>query len=158
MTELAEYRSRLVERYASQPGELARLVEGMSDERLRVELELGGWSTHQVLTHIRDVEAQAFAPRLSKILEEDSPKLPSFDPEIWMDGHYNAQEPAGDILREIEALRSKGSSLIQPLGQDGWNRTGEHPSFGSRTLQWWIEYAVSHFDEHLEQLAKAGQA
>jgi hypothetical protein len=157
MTELSEYRSRLIGRYAGQPEMLTALAERMSDERLRAELEPGGWSTHQVLTHIRDVEAQAFVPRLSKILEEDSPKLSSFDPEVWMDGHYNAQEPVGDILREIEALRSKGSSLIQPLGHDGWSRIGEHPSFGSRTLQWWIEYAVSHFDEHLEQLVKADQ-
>jgi DinB superfamily len=158
MTELAQYRSRLIDRYAGQAGELAGLVKSMSDEAVHRELEPGGWSTHQILTHIRDVEAQAFVPRLSRILEENTPKLPGFDPEVWMDGHYNAQEPAGDILREIEALRSKGSSLIQPLDPDAWSRTGEHPSYGSRTLQWWIEYAVSHFDEHLEQLAKAGQA
>lgn len=158
MTELAEYRGRLIRRYASQPGDLARLVVGMPDERVRGELEPGGWSTHQVLTHLRDVEAQAFAPRIKKMLEEPSPKLPSFDPELWMDEHYYAQEAVGEIVGEIENLRLEGSRLIQPLSQDQWSRTGEHPSFGVRTLQWWIEYSVNHFDEHLEQLAKARQA
>jgi DinB superfamily len=158
MTELAQYRSQLIERYASQAGELAGLVKDMPDDAVHRELEPGGWSAHQVLTHVRDVEAQAFVPRVSRILKEDMPRLPGFDPEVWMDEHYNAQEPADDILREIEALRAKGSGLIQPLDPSGWSRTGEHPSFGTRTLQWWIEYAVNHFDEHLEQLARAGQS
>jgi uncharacterized damage-inducible protein DinB len=154
MTELAEYRSRLTARYAGQADELAKLVEALPDEHIRRELEPGGWSAHQVLTHIRDVEARAFVPRISKILQEDSPKLESFDPEAWMDEHYDSQEAVGEILTEIKNLRAKGSSLIQPLGGDGWSRTGKHLSFGNRTLQWWIEYSVNHFDEHLEQLAK----
>jgi hypothetical protein len=158
MTELAEYRSRLIGRYASQSKELSGLVAGVSDERIRRELEPGGWSTHQVLTHIRDVEARAFVPRISMILEEDSPKLQSFDPEVWMDQHYDSQEDVGAILGEIQNLRSRGSELIQPLSTDDWSRTGEHPSFGVRTLQWWIEYSVSHFNEHLEQLARAFEA
>ncbi len=158
MTELAEYRNRLIARYVSQLEELSGLIAGMSEERIRRELELGGWSTHQVLTHMRDVEARAFAPCISKILEEDSPKLPSFDPEVWMDEHYDSQEAVGAILNEIQDLRSRGSRLIQPLGGDDWSRTGVHPSFGVRTLQWWIEYSVSHFDEHLEQLAKSREA
>jgi hypothetical protein len=154
MTELAEYRNRLVARYIGQADELAQIVQAVPDERIMGELEAGGWSTHQVLSHIRDVEAQAFVPRISRILEEDSPKLQSFDPEVWMDKNYDSQEKAGDILSEIRNVRSTGSRLIQPLSGDDWSRTGEHPSFGVRTLQWWIEYSVSHFDEHLEQLAK----
>jgi hypothetical protein len=155
MTELAEYRTRLINRYSAQAEELSRLVTGMSDERIRRELEPGGWSTHQVLTHLRDVEAQAFVPRISRILEEDSPKLASFDPEVWMNEHYDAQESVKAILDEIHDLRSRGGKLIQPLSGDDLSRTGVHPSFGVRTLQWWIEYSVSHFDEHLEQLTKA---
>jgi hypothetical protein len=154
MTELAEYRSRLIARYAGQAQELSGLIAGLSSESITRELEPGGWSTHQVVTHIRDVEAQAFVPRVSRILEEDSPKLQSFDPEVWMDQHYDSQEALSSILNEIQALRSTASKLIQPLAGEDWNRTGVHPSFGTRTLQWWIEYAVSHFDEHLEQLAK----
>lgn len=155
MTELDEYRSRLIARYAGQAQELSGLIAGLPSESITRELEPGGWSAHQVLTHIRDVEAQAFVPRISRILEQNSPKLQSFDPEAWMDQHYDSQEAVGAILSEIQDLRSSASKLIQSLAGEDWNRTGVHPSFGTRTLQWWIEYAVSHFDEHLEQLTKS---
>ena len=97
-------------------------------------------------------------PRIGLILEEESPKLQSFDPEEWMDEHYNAQEAVREILDEIQRLRSKGSKMIQPLDPDDWSREGKHPSFGVRTLQWWIEYSVSHFEEHLGPLAEAREA
>lgn len=158
MTELNEYRSRLIARYASQPGELVQVVEAIRDDHIVRELEPGGWSPHQILSHIRDVEAQAFVPRIRVILEEESPRLQSFDPSEWMDEHYDADEGVREILDEIRSLRSKGSDLIQPLNPQVWSRTGEHPSFGVRTLQWWVEYSVRHFEEHIEQLAETREA
>jgi hypothetical protein len=154
MTELAEYRNRLIARYASQAEEVARMVEGLPEGRIKRELEPGGWSTHQVLFHLRDLEARAFVPRIAKILEQESPRLQRFNSEEWMDQHYDPGLAVGDMLNELKDLRSKGSRLIETLGSDGWSRTGEHPNFGVRTLQWWVEYAVSHFDEHLEHLAR----
>lgn len=156
MTELADYRTRLIARYADQPRDLAARVNPMPEARLSEALELGGWSTHQVLVHLRDVEARAFVPRIERILAEPSPKLESFNPELWMKQHYSPDEAVDSILAEVAELRSRGSELIGPAGPEDWNRSGEHPSFGVRTLQWWIEYAVSHFEEHLEQLATAG--
>jgi hypothetical protein len=158
MTELAEYRSRLIARYASQPGELAGIVKAVPEEQVGRPLEPGGWSIHQVLVHLRDNEAQAFVPRIEMIIEQETPELQSFESDAWMEQHYDPDEVVDDILDDLADLRSRGSRLIEILEPDGWSRTGVHPSYGVRTLQWWVEYAVSHFDEHLGQLARAHQA
>jgi len=157
MRELAEYRGRLVAQYASQPQELERLVARIPVGRLSREIEPGGWSPHQILTHIRDVEVQAFVPRIGRIVAEDTPWLASFDPEAWMDQHYDGQEGAAEIVAEILRQRAAGKRWIDGLDSDGWSRTGEHPSYGVRTLQWWVEYSVAHFAEHLEQLARSAE-
>lgn len=149
-----EYRRQLVDRYRAQPQELRGALSHFSGEDLHRPLEPGGWSAHQVAVHVRDAEARAFAPRVVRIVDEDDPELPTFDSEGWMAAHYDRREPLDAILGEIEAARGEALRRIEPLTAADWGRSGRHPERGRRTVQWWVEYSVSHTQEHIEQIGR----
>jgi hypothetical protein len=152
MEELLEYRNRLIGRFAGQAEDLRLAIERFSQEALHSPLEPGGWTPHQVLAHVRDVETQAFRPRMLRILEQDHPTLEYFDEQAWMSEHYDAGEPIAALLAAFGKARESNPVLVKELPSQAWNRMAFHPHWGHRTLQWWVEYAVAHTDEHLGQL------
>lgn len=151
---LDDYRRRLIDRYRTQAEGLRSMMSRFSGESLHQPLEPGGWSAHQVLVHVRDAEARAFSPRVVAMVEQDDPEFADFDGEGWMAAHYTPAEPVPEILEEIRHVRELALQKIEPLNPGGWNRTGRHPARGRKTIQWWVEYAVAHTDEHLEQLGR----
>ncbi len=153
MEELREYRQSLIGRYAAQPQALREAAGRIPASARHARAGDGGWSPHQVLAHVRDVEIGAYLPRLSRILAEERPDLADFDGEAWMAAHYDPAEPLGTLLGSFQQARHEGLALVSVLGSTGWSRTGRHPSLGERTLGWWLERAVSHAEEHLRQLA-----
>ena len=152
MDKLLEYRQNLLDNMQFSLVELKTLLAVIpSDHRLQ-PVEVGGWSVHQILAHLRDKQAQAYLPRLRKILLDASPCLDSFSGEAWMDTYYRVDEPANAILAEFEALWLEELRLISSLPAGGWSRSGRHPIWGLRTVQWWIEQSLAHTRQHLAQV------
>lgn len=107
---------------------------------------------HQVAAHLRDVEVQAYVPRVHRMLAETEPLLKDFDAEAFMAGHYDPAEPIDQIVTDLEQARLGVRRVLAFDDGRVWSRTGRHPALGSLTVQAWIERAVSHFDEHLQGL------
>jgi hypothetical protein len=157
MEELRVYRERLFEQAAGQPGRVRVQLQKSSDEGLHSPLENGGWSPHQVAVHLRDVEREAFLPRIESMLKEDKPELAYFDESGWMERHYDRDEPLEEILDSFEKARQTMIERLRTADPQGWSREGRHPTQGVKTVQWWFEYSIKHGEEHLRQLA-GGQA
>lgn len=153
---LGRYREGLINRYAQQADALRAAIGAKDASELHSAPAPGEWSPHQVLAHVAAVESQAFVPRLKRIASEEHPDLPNWDEGAWMATQYDAGGDAETWLDMFETARQEGLDLVQGLAEDDWNRTGRHPSHGDRTLQWWVEYSVSHTDDHLDQLNETG--
>jgi hypothetical protein len=102
--------------------------------------------------HVRDTEVLAFMPRIVRMLDETGPLLPNVDTQAWMAEHYDPEEPPDKVLEEVARARRDAATRLQEAGEAGWSRSGTHPVRGERTVQWWVEYAVSHVAEHLRQM------
>jgi hypothetical protein len=148
------YRQHLVSRFAAQPAELRASLGGLSPAQALAPLAPGEWSAHQVLAHLLQVEQQAFAPRIRRMLEETEPELPSFDPEMWMQANYDPSATVEALLEAFQTARAESVDRVRGLDLSGWNRGGYHAERGRRTLQWWVEYAATHAQEHLDQLRR----
>jgi hypothetical protein len=153
MEELYAYRRKMVEQARSQPIRLRAGVGQIDPGEMLTPLEDAGWSAHQVLVHMRDVEQHAFLPRVEDILQHDQPDLKYFDEEAWMEEHYDEQEPVEAILAGFERARTQLLDAVDASDPQGWSREGRHPTQGLRSAQWWFEYAMRHTEEHLEQLS-----
>lgn len=150
--QLVQYRNRLVARYGEQAAALRAQAQAWPADQLGKPLAEGEWSPLQVLAHVGSVESLAFVPRLKLISTHDNPWLESFDGDGWMASQFDPHAPVETWLDLLDAARGEGSAVLASLPDDGWSRTGLHPSQGQRTLQWWVEYSVTHADEHINQL------
>jgi hypothetical protein len=149
---LDDYRKRLLARYLQQPEDYAERLAGLDPAAGRTPIKPGEWSAHQVLFHTASVDEQAYGPRLRRILLEDRPALEDYDGDGWMAEHYDPAAPMGVILERWRSTRRDYAAAVAEAPAEGWGRTGRQSYWGERTLQWWVERAVAHADEHWRQL------
>jgi hypothetical protein len=154
MRELDVYRQQLLKLYIQQLDELSAKIEPLSD-RLNKALAPGEWSPHQVLAHVEAAERLAFDPRVHRILSEEVPVLENWDEAAWMEGEYDVSMPVSQLLDSVRSLRLANSEILNDLSSQEWSRAGKHPLRGDRTLQYWVEYAVAHVEDHLNQLSSS---
>jgi uncharacterized damage-inducible protein DinB len=146
------YRRRLLDRYRGQVDEYARHLAALDDQAVRTPIKPGEWSAHQLLFHVSSVDEQAYGPRLRRILRESQPLLDDFDQDRWMATRYDPAEPAGAMLERWRATRQAYAAEAEAAPRDAWQRTGRQVFWGERTLQWWVERAVAHAEDHWRQL------
>jgi len=149
---LDDYRRRLLARYLQQPEAYAEHLAGLDDRAARTPIKPGEWSAHQVLFHLASVDEQAYAPRLRRILREGRPTLEDYDGDGWMAERYDLAESPQVILERWHSVRQEYAAEVAGAPPAAWSRTGLQPYWGERTLQWWVERAVAHADEHWRQL------
>jgi hypothetical protein len=152
MEELFIYRQRLLERMETVVDDLrAAALDGLFPESSSDRKE-GQPSPHWWLAHLRNIEAQALAPRMKRILTEEEPLLSLFDDEDWMDKHYRLDEPIEAIVDDYERIRKGELAWLNEMKVQAWSRTCRHPWFGVRTLQWWVERTLAYAEEHLQEI------
>lgn len=153
MKELTEYRSRLIENLVKSAREFRTECLAIKDPF--APLEAGGWNTHQVAAHTRDVDSMVYGLRAKRTAEEDNPEFQSFDADRHSSEHYDAQEPLGKILDGFVASVEMLAAMLKGLPDEAWARESRHATLGGGfTLQTWVERNRSHIEEHVETVRK----
>ncbi len=152
MDPLLDYRARLLNRLESIVHELADAVAVIPQGRWHDPIGHGGRSPHAILARLRDTEREAYLARLRKLLADETPTFEPYDPPNWESELYDADEPMASLLADYAALREAELQLLRPLSGEGWARTGRHPSFGMRTVQWWVERILEFSINQLREL------
>jgi hypothetical protein len=140
----------IVKALSAMPGELARLVDGKSDEQLARPSQDGGSGMVEILPHLRDWEV-ILADRVDLMLTEDAPTLEDYDDSLWAIEHgYGDQDPR-QALDEFSERRAALVERLEALDAAAWNRTGIMPKPGRVTLHWLLNLFCDHDAKHLVQ-------
>ena len=75
-----------------------------------------------------------------------------FDGDGWMAAHYDPSESTSGLLDRWRAVRRGYTADVEAAARAAWSRTGRQSYWGERTLQWWIERAVEHGEDHRRQM------
>lgn len=154
MKQLEEYRSMLIERLESVADDFRTACLAVNDPFRSVDE--GGWNTHQVATHTRDVDKVVYGMRVRRTLEEDNPEFQNFDADEWIAAHYSPDEPLTSILDELTVSVKETASILKTLPPEAWGRLSSHETYGSGyTMQTWVERGLAHIQEHLDTVKKA---
>jgi len=154
MKELLEYREKLITN-------LLNSAKNFRAECLAVKdpfapLEEGGWNTHQVAAHTRDVDQLVYGMRARRTAVEDNPEFQSFDGDKHNAENYRADEPLNGMLDGFVASVESLVDVLRGLPPQAWNRTSRHVTLGSGfTLQTWVERSLAHIEEHAATVRKA---
>jgi hypothetical protein len=140
----------IVKALSTLPGELARLVNGKSDEQLARPAQDGGSGMVEILPHLRDWEV-ILADRVDLVLTEDAPTLEDYDDALWAIEHGYWEQDPRQALAEFSELRAALVERLESLDPAEWNRVGILARQGRVTLHWLLNLFCDHDAKHLVQ-------
>jgi uncharacterized damage-inducible protein DinB len=117
-----------------------------------------GWTTLEVLCHLRDYEL-IWQERVGLTVREENPQLPGFDVAGLVTRNDYINQDFAEILAERNALRADSLALLATFDEATLQRTGVHPSRGVMTLLAQAQQLTNHDVDHIEQIVRIlGQA
>ncbi len=113
------------------------------------------WSPFDIIGHLIDGELTDWMARLHVILGEGPNRR--FEPfDRFRHLSRNKGRPLGDLLAEFRQLREQNLSDLRALDLTAvqLKRTGEHPAFGSVSLEQLLATWVAHDLGHIAQITR----
>jgi hypothetical protein len=100
------------------------------------------------------VDENCFGPRLTAVLTQDNPNLPTYDDASFLEaGHAFVSDSAARIAGFVET-RTRWMTTAEQITTSNADRQGTHPTFGAITAsQLLLEWAF-HDLGHVRQIAE----
>lgn len=135
------------------PAELARLVEGVPDGKLRQRPGSAKWSVAEVVAHLAEAEV-VNSWRYRQMIEHNGCPLSPYDQEIWNTlGDYSSRLPS-DSLQLFRLLRENNLRMFDRLTPEQWEHYGMHAERGRLTVRDMALLIAGHDLNHVEQIRK----
>ena len=109
------------------------------------------WPRTDVVRHLIAVEEEVWHARLRQLIAEEEPRWAWVEPDRWQ-GSPGAT--LDDLLAVYADRRAATVALLDELGDDGWEKTGVHATFGRLDAAGLIRKALDHDDEHIASLER----
>lgn len=143
--------SELLARLAGVPKRLERLASGLSPRQAAFRPEPGKWSAKEIVCHLADCEL-VYGFRYRKILSESDAVLVPFDQDAWASSLRYQELPLKSSLSAFAALRHAHVGLFKMLPAEAWEKSGQHPEYGTLTLKELAGHLADHDQNHIVQL------
>ncbi len=135
---------------AAQPGELADLLRGLSDEQAASRFAPGEWSIKEVVGHLADAE-RILAYRAFTISRQEGAVLPGFDPDDFVREAAFGARSLPDLLDELASLRAATVRFARHLTPETSRRRGA-ASGEPTSVRALVHILVGHVNHHLADL------
>lgn len=145
-------REELLKTLRAGPVILRKLVRGLDGAALRRRPSEGEWAIVEVVGHLADTEERAVG-RLRRMLDEEEPFLPAYDPERLAKEHRYIELEVAPSLDRFERMRADHLAALETLDEDGWRRVGRHEENGRMTVQLQATHIAGEDGNHLAQIA-----
>ena len=139
-------RKELLERFVAFPD---RVDSAARDAASRPPIP-GEWTPEQVVRHLIAVETVVHQARFLDVAVNDGPDWGWTEPGPWMG------EPDLDldgVLARFAELRAATLATVRALDADGWDRSGQHATYGKLDIAGLLRLATDHDEEHLRGFA-----
>jgi hypothetical protein len=103
----------------------------------------------QQLCHLRDIEADGYFVRFTRVLNEPNPLLESIDTYALIEPRRYDATPPFEALAAFEEARAGTLRILAGLSASQFARRGRFEGYGDVTLSGLIHYLVSHDQQHL---------
>ena len=132
---------------------LLDILDGLSDEQIRRQVNPGKWSIFENIVHLQTYQHH-FIQRVRTILEETNPLLPRYTAEADPQFTDNCERSSREILQDLLSTRKELAQGIANLAPGDLKRTAVHPFFGNMTLLLWLHFFLLHEAHHLFTILK----
>lgn len=148
-----EERQQLIARYRDGFGEVARSLEGFTEEQLGAHPLPGKWSAREIVHHLADSEMTS-AIRLRRLLCEERPEIQGYDQDAFAARLRYHERDIAPALEAFRAARSTTAQLLDVMTDEDWAREGTHTESGRYTAEDWLRIYAAHAHDHAAQIRR----
>lgn len=134
---------------------LLDILDGLSDEQIRLQLNPGKWSIFENIVHLQTYQ-HAFIGRIRKILAEESPVFDRYTAEADPLFHENCAKSSREVMADLLTTRKELSNGILSFKETDLEKEGSHPAYGRMNLLQWLNFFLLHEAHHLFTIFKMG--
>lgn len=132
---------------------LLDLIEGLSDDQIRRQVEPGKWSIFENIVHLQTYQ-HTFIRRVRKILEEENPVFTAYVAEADPLFHDNCTKSSREVIQDLLATRKELAAGILSFKETDFTRSATHPKYGPMNLLLWLNFFLLHEAHHLFTIFK----
>jgi len=114
----------------STPALLARAAAELPEDSVRHRGTTGGFSLVEHVWHLADLEREAYAVRIRRLLTEDEPQLSNFDGDRAARERLYQRLDLAEGLLAFTLARTRNLQKLRELSADDWRRAGEQEGVG----------------------------
>jgi hypothetical protein len=133
------------------PGNVRRVVDGLTEEQLDTPYRPGGWTVRQVVHHYADDHLNSYI-RFKLALTEDGPRIKGYSEALWAELPDARLGPLEPSLRLLTALHRRWVQAWRALEDADWRRTFVHPGRGEVSLDQLARLYHWHGQHHVAQV------
>lgn len=151
-------RNEQIESLRQLPDRLRAAVRGLDDGRIDTPYRDGGWTVRQLVHHVADSHANAYA-RVKMALTEDDPTIFAYDEAAWAK-LPDSRMPIEVSLQLIDGVHARLVMLFESMTEPEYQKTFRHPERGQVTLannlalyDWHSRHHTAHITRLRERMA-----
>ena len=138
---------------ASTPGQLERMIKGLSMTKLRERPAADKWSVSEIVAHLDDAEIVT-GFRMRMILGAPGASIAAYNQDSWVtSGHYELRDPHKSF-EQFRVAREANLALLKSLTPEQWKHYGTHSERGQETIELIVRMAAGHDINHLQQIER----
>lgn len=132
---------------------LIELIDGLSDEQIRLNIQPGKWSIFENIVHLETYQ-YIFINRVKLILEGGNPEFPRYSAEVDPLFHEHCSMSSREIMQGLLATRKEMAAGVSSFQEADFQKSGRHPVYGNLTLSGWLNFFLLHEAHHLFTIFK----
>ena len=141
-----ELRREFIKIIADLPSNVAKAVEGLSDEHLDTPYRPEGWTVRQTVHHIADSHMNAFV-RFRLALTEDLPTIRPYYEDLWAE-LADSKLPVDVSLKLVDGLHTRWTTMLNSMSDADFQKKLNHPESGEWTLDKMLGMYAWHSRHH----------
>lgn len=145
--------SSVTTRLEYQHKSLLDIIDGLSDEQIRMQVIPGKWSIFENIVHLQTYQ-HTFIIRVKRLLEEDNPVFTTYTAEADPLFHDNCARSSREVIQDLLTTRREIASGILSFKDTDFEKTAIHPRYGKMNLLLWLNFFLLHEAHHLFTIFK----
>lgn len=136
---------------STSPLTLGVLLRGITEAEMDTRPDPDRFTLREALAHLADWEG-VWLERMTRIAQEDTPFLPSYDEGQWALDHNYAHADFPAELAKFGRGREQSVAFLQDLPGPAWRRVGLRDEAGPLSIFDMVAMILGHDGYHLRQV------
>jgi len=129
---------------------LVDVIDGLSDEQIRMHVIPGKWS---ILVHLQTYQHTAIR-RIKMMLDQDNPQFEPYTAESDPLFNENCHKSTREVMQDLLTTRKDMAAGILSFKDEDLKKTAVHPKYGKMDLIGWLNFFLLHEAHHLFTIFK----